>query len=169
MNEFFYNFLDYINSHLKIVGSVLGTLFLFEARIRYKETMIKRKKFEIHRIAFANPIKEIIADLRQGTHLNTALLTQYPIHKNAMLDFVDSLRSFDKRRFLKKWEKYEDEYNKVKNLSIYERYAAIAPSEEALLNNPKPEEVQGWEENRKENIINILHDILKISKRNIWF
>lgn len=157
-----------INENKKIFIPIVVALISALITIHYKETRIKRQRFEKEYAAFRNIIFPVIGMLEQGSHLNTILLSEFPVHEEAKRNFINNLRGIRRKRFKKKWDAYENKYYEIKNLGLSGAFAAIAPNTEALNSNPPHSVVQGWEDARKEQLIKIICSILEISKRNWW-
>ena len=103
------------------------------------------------------------------TTLNILITSEYQTHEAEMRKIIPAMNWLTKRRFLKEWQKYTNEYYKIKNLGILGPVMAIAPSVEALKRGPAdPNEMNKWEDDRRRNMLRIIHNLLTISKNNKW-
>ena len=152
-----------------ILLPILCVLIGWLIHIRYKEVNQKRAKFAIEYSSFTNNFLGFIEDLENKTvSLNASILSEFPQHSRAKNAFVHNMRGFRLKRFNEKWAEYEKEYNTVNNQGIFTRFAAFAPSQEAL-EKATHLDAEQWEIDRKENIHHIITQLLEISERNIWF
>jgi len=141
--------------------------------IRYKETMKKRDKFDEEYSKFSKPLLHFIEGIKDSrVDLNSSFLTEFRGQKLLKDVFIRNLKRKRLNRFNQKWAEYEAEYNQVKGNGVHLIGAAIAPSQEALENAIRSRDRNAprkWEADRKQNIHNIISELLEIAKIKIWF
>jgi hypothetical protein len=123
---------------------------------------LPRDKFKGH---FTGYIQSLTAE---DCGLNYLILTEFRGHELAMLTFVHHLGRFRKRKFMEAWHKYADVYHKINALGPLGVAVAIAPSE-VELNNARPGDARIWEQQRRRQLLKIIHTILHISQKKGWF
>lgn len=147
---------------------ILPVLITAYITIRYTETKKRREKFGEEYSNFRGIFIYFINALKsESVSLNYTILTEFKAHQGAKDIFIHNLRGPRLKRFNKKWAEYEAEYYKVKDLGVFGVAAAIAPSQEALANATHLD-AKKWELERKRKIHDIITELLKISKREIW-
>ena len=171
----FLNFIiNSIGEHLIISYSIIAILLTAFITIRYNEIKTKREKFEKEYSEFKQPVIYFIEGClkREAVSLNMAFLGVFNEHERAKNAFIHNLHGrFQWRclsRFNKKWKEYEEEYNDIKQQGVFAVAMAIAPTEEAL-RNAKPGDARKWENDRKDNLHNIILALFEISKQRIWY
>lgn len=146
-----------------------GTVFILMAVLRNRiesRTNKKRGKFSKEYSDFRNSFIDFFEFLENSEfNLNAELLAEFKRHKRAKDIFTHNLKGSILKKFDKKWAEYEKEYNTVANLDVYSRFAAIAPSQEAL-KKATPLDAEQWNLDRKKKIHKIIAELLEISKRN---
>ena len=163
-------FVKVINEHLSLITPILVMLIASLITIRYREIIRKRDKFESDYSKFKKAFSAAIDQLEsRDTIVNIIILEGFPKHNMAKRDFIHHLHGLRKRRFLKKWKEYDEKYQEIKSLGIFGFGAAIAPSVEALNNCKSSQEVDTWEHDREIQLLKIIHELLAIAKKKIWF
>ena len=160
--------------NIKIAFGAIGALILVLIKIHYSEIKTKREKFEKEYSEFKQPFIDFIEGClkRDEVSLNMAFLGVFNEHERAKNIFFHNLQgrcqSGRLNCFNKKWKEYEEEYNDIKQRGVFAVAMAIAPTEEAL-RNAKPGDARKWENDRKDNLHNIILALFEISKRRIWY
>lgn len=151
-----------------ILVPILCVLIGWLIHIRYKEVCNKRDHFRKEHSGFTNSFLEFVESLESETiSLNTSILSEFQQHRRAKDAFIHNLNGLRLKRFNKQWVEYEEEYNSVADQGVFGRFAAFAPSQEAL-EKATHLDAQQWELERKKKIHAIITELIEMSKKKIW-
>ncbi len=163
------------NDTIKILGiSIPAILIVGYLTSKLIDRVLKRtddeyQHFRVARDIFTGHFTGYLQSLAaEDCGLNYLILTEFLGHELAMLAFVHRLGRFRKRKFIEAWNRYAAIYHEIKNLGPFGVAAAIAPSEEAL-NNAQPGDARIWERQRRQHLLEIIHDMLHVAQKKGWF
>lgn len=147
---------------------ILAILIAGFITIRYKEASKKREKLDKEYSEFSDAFLDFFKTLESSTaNLNYSIVTEYPRHIEARRRFIHNLKGSRLNSFNKKWGEYTEHYNTVNNLGPLGVTISIAPSNEEL-QNATHLDAPRWENDRKNEIHEIISELLIISKFKIW-
>lgn len=152
-----------------VIG-VIVSLFAIIANHRLSLWRTRRNEYRSDYAAFCEAFSHTISQLKSGdTTLNLLVLGEFPRHEAAADKFIVCLPGNQRSRFQEKFNEYRNIYLFLKELGEPWMAAAvaIAPSEETLENHT-PGDADKWEHDRSNELYNLIHELLEISKIKKW-
>lgn len=145
------NLHQYLITLLSLLLPVWIGIRIFEVRSKQQKIDAEYEKLRSSIWPFLHAINST-----EG-NLNAELLTHFPNHKNAAREYIEHLSGRRRKKFIRAWVEYEEQYDLVDSLGVMAPAVAIAPSEADLSKGPNAQEMIRWEIDRVDRVTESLN------------
>ncbi|WLE96435.1 MAG: hypothetical protein QTN59_17345 [Candidatus Electrothrix communis] len=152
------NLHQYLITLLSLLLPVWIGIRIFEVRSKQKKIDAEYEKLRSSIWPFLHAINST-----EG-NLNAELLTHFPNHKNAAREYIEHLSGRRRKKFIRAWVEYEEQYDIVNSLGVMAPAVAIAPSEADLSKGPNAQEMIRWEIDRVDRVTESLNRLLDTAR-----
>ncbi len=119
--------------------------------------------YEAFREVFLPAIQDLGKDLRDNDITRSSILpSEFPKHEIAMAKFVPNLKGRRRIRFDEKWKEYQTKYEEYEKDGVFTRSLYFIGINQVGFN----EERHKVSQIHKKEMLNLIHDILKIAKNH---